>query len=68
MAQIRGQPDFSEEPLGPQGLGQLRIQDLHRDLALMLQVPGQVDPGHPAAADLGLDELTISKGRLQEFL
>jgi hypothetical protein len=37
------------------------MQDLDGDLALVLQVFGKIDRGHPAAADLRLDGVTVRK-------
>ena len=57
--------DLAQEPVGPEGGGELRVQDLDRDLAAVLQVLGQEDRGHAAAADLRLDGVAVGKGRLQ---
>jgi hypothetical protein len=47
---------------GPQAGGQLGAEDLDGHLAIMLQVLGQVDRGHAAAADLVLDGVSVSEG------
>ena len=44
------------------------IEDLDRDLPVVLQVLGQVDRGHAAAADLAFDAVAISKGRPEASL
>src|SRR5262245_6381430 len=48
MLQIRRQLDLAEEPIGPEGSGQFRSQDLDRDRAAMLQVSGEIDGRHAA--------------------
>ena len=50
---------------GPDDRSQLRLQHLERDLALVLQVVGQVDRGHPALAELALDAIAALEGRVQ---
>jgi hypothetical protein len=60
-----GQPDLAPEALRPQGLGQLRVEHLEGDRPLVPQVPGQVDGGHPAAAELALDRVAAGQGGLE---
>jgi hypothetical protein len=43
------------------------VQDLDGNSAAVLQVLGEIHHGHPAAADLRLDDVTASKGCLQSF-
>ena len=38
-----------------EGLGELGAEDLDGDEAVVLQVAGEVDGGHPAVAELPLD-------------
>jgi hypothetical protein len=51
--------------LRPDDCGQLRLQDLERDLALVLEVVGQVDGGHAAFAELTLDGVSAFEGGVQ---
>ena len=48
----RGQPRLAQEPLAEAHvLGQLRREDLQRDVAVEREVVGAVDDAHPAAAE-----------------
>jgi hypothetical protein len=38
------------------------LEDLEGDRPVVLEVPGQVDRGHPAAAELALERVVILKG------
>jgi hypothetical protein len=55
VVERRGDGDLAQEPLGPEDRGQFGPQHLHRDLAAVLQVIGEIDRGHAAAAQLALD-------------
>ena len=61
MVQGGGGPDLPEEPVGPDGQGQLRTQDLEGHLAPVLEVLGEVDRGHPAGPELPLDLVPIGE-------
>ena len=45
VLQVGGRLDLSQEPLGSDYRREFGLQDLQRDLALVLQVLGQVDGG-----------------------
>ena len=62
MLQRRRGRDLLHEPLGAQHGGELRLEDLERDLALVLDVLGQVDGGHAARAELALDGVAVGEG------
>jgi hypothetical protein len=62
-----GELDLAQEALGPQGRGQLRPQHLDRDRAVMLLVLGEIDRGHPTAADLPLDRVAVGEGLRDAF-
>jgi hypothetical protein len=55
-------PDLKEKPFGAHGSGQLGFQDLDRDLAVVLQVLGEVDRGHAALAQLALEAVAVGQG------
>ncbi len=50
MLEVRRRLDFGQESLCTYNCSQLGLQDLQRDLALVLEVIGQVDRGHAALA------------------
>ena len=60
--------DLGQEPFRAHHGGQFWVQDLHSDLAVVLQVLGQVDDGHSTTANLPLDLIAVSECRLQAFL
>ena len=62
MLQVRGGLDLDQEPLGADDGGQFGLQDLERDLAVVLQVLGQVHRGHAALAELALDAVAAGQG------
>ncbi len=51
MAELARDLDLAQEPLGAERGGELRAHHLHRHLALVLLVLGQVDGGHAALAE-----------------
>jgi hypothetical protein len=55
MLQPGAELDLAEEAIGPDGLGQLRMEHLQGDRTLVTEVMRQVDHGHPTAAELALD-------------
>jgi hypothetical protein len=57
--------DLAEKPLRPERRGQLRPQHFHGHRAVVLPVAGEVDRGHPTAAELALDGVAVSKRGLQ---
>ena len=63
MLQRGGGPDLGDEPLGADGGGQLRLEDLDRDLPIVLQVLGEEHRGHPSFAQLAFDPVTIGEER-----
>ena len=65
VLQAGGGLDLALEALGAEGRAQLGPQDLQRDPAVVLQVFGEVDRGHPAAAELALDPVALGQGSLE---
>jgi len=59
VLQVGGDFDFIQEPLGPDHRRQLRFHDLERHLAVVLGVVRQVDRGHAAFTELGLDDVAV---------
>ena len=54
-----------EEPLGAEHGGELGPEHLERDLAVVLEVLGEVDGRHAALAELALDAVAVGQGSLQ---
>ena len=65
MLQVGGVLDLAEEALGAEDGRELGAEDLEGDLAVVLQVVGQVDGGHAAAAELALDRVPVGEGSAQ---
>ena len=65
MLQAGGHLDLALEPLRTQGGGELRMEDLQGDQAIVLEVSCAVDRRHPPAAELTLDRVTAGEGGLQ---
>jgi len=65
MLEVGGDLDLAEKPLLAERGGQFGAQDFYRDLAVVLQVLGKVDGGHPAGTELALDGVAVGKGGLE---
>ena len=57
--------DLAQEPLGADHRGELRPEDLDGDLAIVLQVLGEIHRGHAAGAQLPLDPVAVGQGERQ---
>ncbi len=68
VGETRDDLDLAEEALGAERGGQLRPQDLQRDLPAEALVVGQVDEGHAAAPELALDGVAAGEGIGQTVL
>ncbi len=53
--------DFAEESLGAERRGQLGLEHLDRDVAIVLEVVRPIDIGHTAAPDLTVERITVRK-------
>jgi hypothetical protein len=67
MLQVRGGPDLAQEPLGADDGGELGAQHLDGDLAVVLEVVGEVDGGHAAGTEFALEPVAVGEGRAQAF-
>ena len=65
VLQPGGGLDLALEALGAEGGAELGPQDLQRDPPAVLEVFGEVDRGHPAAAELALDPVALGQGSLE---
>ena len=52
----------AQEPVGAEDGGKLGLEDLERDLAVVLEVLGEVHRGHAALAELTLDAVAVGQG------
>jgi hypothetical protein len=55
------------EPLSAKHRGEFRPQDLHGDLAFVLEVLGEVHGGHAAGPEFVLDGVTAGQRALQSL-
>src|SRR5713101_7853449 len=65
MLQSSGDLNFPQEALRAQSCGKLRAEDLHGYCAIVLEIPGKVDRGHPATTKLTFNSVVLGKGGLQ---
>jgi hypothetical protein len=65
MLEIRGRLDLGQEAFRANDRGQLRLQNLERDLPLVLQVIGEIDGGHATLTEFGLDAVAALEGGVQ---
>jgi hypothetical protein len=63
VLQSGGELDFTLEPLGSQGGGQLWVQHLQRDGAVVPEVLGEVHRCHTTASKLALDAVAVGEAR-----
>src|SRR5437763_13478905 len=61
MLQARRGPDLDDESLGSEHRRQLGLEHLDRDLAIVLEVVGEIDRRHAALAQLALDAVAIGE-------
>ncbi len=62
MLEVGGDLDLGQEPFGAEHGGQLGAKDLHRDLAVVLEILREVHRGHAALAQLALNAVAVTKG------
>jgi hypothetical protein len=62
VLQVGRRADLYEEPLGADDGRELGLEDLHRDVAPVLEVLGQVHRGHTAGAELAQDAVAVGEG------
>ncbi len=65
MVEVCRDLNLTQKTLGSQRRGQLGPQHLHRDLAVKLEVFGQVHRRHTPSADLPLDGVAVGEGGLE---
>ena len=62
VLEARGGPDLRQKAIGPECGAEIRVEDLDRDIAIVLAIVCEVDGGHATFADFALDLVTVSKG------
>ena len=68
MPEIRNCFNLTEESFRTEGLGQVRVEDLHGHFAVVLEVLSEIDRSHPTRTDLTLDAVAVGKSSLEAFL
>jgi hypothetical protein len=59
MVEIRRDFDLTEEPRDAQRLGEIGVEDLEGDLAVVTQVLGEIHRAHPALPEFALDRVAV---------
>ena len=57
--------DLAEEALAGDRLRELRVKDLDRDVAIVLEIAREVDRRHAARAELALDAIPVGESRVE---
>ena len=65
VAQGGGGLDLDDEAFGAEDGGEFGFEDLDRDLAIVLQVLGEIDGRHAALAELAEDAVAVGEGEDQ---
>ena len=65
MGHARDYLDFTREPIDVDPLGDLRLQDLERDVSVVPEIPGEVDRGRASLAELTLYPVPALQERVQ---
>ena len=65
MLEPGGDADLAGEAVRAEGRGELGAEHLDGDLAVVLEVVGQVDGGHPALSEFALDPVSRAEGTLK---
>jgi hypothetical protein len=62
MLKAGGELDLSLEALGAEAGCELGQQDLERDRAIVPEIMGEVDRGHPPPPELTLEHVAVAQG------
>src|SRR5512143_4166789 len=65
MLKLRGRLDLAQESLTAEGGRELRVQDLDRDVAIVLEVVREINGCHAAGTKFALDAVAIGDGGRQ---
>ena len=61
MLELGADLDLAGEPLGTERGGELGAEHFHRDLAVVLEVLGEIDGGHAALAELPRNRVAVGE-------
>jgi hypothetical protein len=61
VVELGGELDFTEKPVSAEHGGQLRAQDLERDVPVKLEIVREVDGGHAALTQLTVEAVAIGE-------
>lgn len=61
MLETGSELDLPQEPVWAERRSQLRVEDLERYRAVVLEVEREVDRGHASAAELSVDAVTVGE-------
>jgi hypothetical protein len=61
MLEPGGEVDLSKEALGAEGGGELGVEHLEGDGAVMAEIAGEPDGGHAPATELALEGIAVSQ-------
>lgn len=65
MLERRGGLDFDHEAVGAEHRGKFRLEELQRDLAIVLEIVAEIDGRHAALAEVALDPISAGEGRVE---
>jgi hypothetical protein len=65
MLEIRRDADLAQKAIGAEHRAELRIEDLERDAAVVLDVAREIDGGHAAATDLAIESVRVAQRALE---
>ena len=65
VLQAGGEMDLAEKPIGSEGGGELGVEHLDRDGAIVLEVTREPDGGHASAAELALEGVPVCQSFAQ---
>ena len=68
MLQRRRRLDLLHESLGAEHRGELGLEHFDRNLAIVLEILGEIDRGHAARAELALDAVAARERNAQATL
>ena len=65
MLEAGGELDLAEKALGPERGGELGVEHLDGDRAVVLEVAGELDGGHAPATELALERVAVPQAFAQ---